>query len=215
LRHARREPVVEEMSERLREVADGLCFEFGPVIDGRREFVVSGDGNKERFAAVKRLVALAPDLPAWTVIAFRPPKPMEGHALRYGDVELSGDDVWFLSLSSVGKIDLELFVRGLDEEEPESLAAPAFILLAATLGEFVVESRVGAIGWHALPDDPEAEGLRPFAELSDAVALPIRRPVAGSAGGWPARRAGGGRRGRRRSGRCCAWCRAITAVTWC
>src|SRR5581483_1659780 len=171
------EPVLDTLMEELHRVREGLSFEFGPVLDGRREFIVSADGNKERFQAVKRLIALAPDLPGWLLIPFRPPKEMGRHILRFGDIELSGDDVWF-SLEGAGrKVHLDLYIRGFSEETKEQLGGSAFVLLDGTLGEFVVETRIGAIGWHGLPDDPKAEGLRPFADLSSVVSLPVRYPV--------------------------------------
>src|SRR5262245_19485759 len=172
-----REPVVDELAKQLRQVRDGLTFEFGPDRDGRREFIVSADGNKKLFPTVKRLIALAPDLKEWLLIPFRPAKKMEGMALRYGDIELSGDDIWFTHEGAGRKIHLELYLRGFSEETQQVLGGAAFLLLDGTLGEFVVETRIGGIGWHALPDDPAAQGLRPFADLSSVVSFPVRFPV--------------------------------------
>jgi hypothetical protein len=77
----------------------------------------------------------------------------------------------------VSKFNLKVFVRGLTQENQRSLGNATFILLDGTLGEFVVETRIAGIDLHPLPDDPEGKGLRPFADLSSIVALPVLFPV--------------------------------------
>src|SRR5688500_16970121 len=61
-----------ELRRQLSRIHPSLTFEFGPQRDQRRELVISADGIKDAFPAVQRLVAAAPDLSDWRIIAFRP-----------------------------------------------------------------------------------------------------------------------------------------------
>jgi hypothetical protein len=158
---ADRDRVFGELKAALSKVERGLTFEFGPVRDGRREFIVSADGIRDRFPAVQRLVAAAPALAQWTVIPFRPPKSLD-MVIEYDGQRVGANDVWFKSEDDAGRIGLTLYLRGLTEQNKQSLAGAAFLLLDSALGEYAVETRVGFIEWEALPDDPAAAGLQPL-----------------------------------------------------
>ena len=161
-----------ELKTALGKVHRGLTFEFGPVRDGRREFIVSADGIRDRFPAVKSLVAAAPALAQWTVIPFRPPKSLD-MVIEYHGQRLGADDVWFKAEDDGVRIGLTLHVRGLTEENKQSLAGAAFLLLDCALGEFAVETRVGFIEWSGLPDDPAAAGLQPLRSIRDVFDIVV------------------------------------------
>src|SRR5215813_3394054 len=84
----------EELTKELNRVNEGLTFEFGPVERGRREFIVSADGIKSVFPAVQKLVAAAPQMAEWEIIAFRPPKSLD-YRIEIGELSIGVDDVWF------------------------------------------------------------------------------------------------------------------------
>jgi hypothetical protein len=167
-----RERVFRDLTAALYKVKQGLTFEFGPVRDGKREFIVSADGIRDRFPAVQSLVAAAPAMARWTVIPFRPPKNID-MAVEYGGHRISADDIWFKSETDGERIGLTLFVRGLTEETRNPVAGAAFILLDAALGEYAVETRVGFIEWDGLPDDPQAAGLKPFKTIRDVFDIVV------------------------------------------
>ena len=169
---ADQERVFRDLTAALEKVEKDLTFEFGPVHDGKREFIVSADGIKDRFPAVRRLVAAAPAMPQWIVIPFRPPKDLD-FVIDYGGCRLGPDDVWFLSEPDGGRVGLTLFVRGLTEDNKNTLGGAGFILLDNALGEFAVETQVGFIEWNPLPSDPEAAGLRPFRMVRDVFDLGV------------------------------------------
>ena len=62
------------LAPRLHRVHGALTFEVGRGADGTFRFVVSADGLLGAVPAVEALVAGAPRLPQWRVIAFRPPR---------------------------------------------------------------------------------------------------------------------------------------------
>jgi len=161
-----RDRVFNELGRALARVEAGLTFEFGPLKDGRREFIVSADGIRDRFPAVQRLVAVAPAMPEWTVIPFRPPKSLDV-TIEFGGHRLGPEDVWFTAEPHEGRTALTLFLEGLTEANTQALAGAAFILLDAALGEYAVETQVGGIDWQPLPADPQAAGLKPLRAIRE------------------------------------------------
>ncbi len=156
--------LLEELSAQLNRVYRGLTFELGPVEDGKREFIVSADGIRDRFPAVRRLVDAAPAMPNWTVIAFRPPKDFDV-VVEIGSQRLGSDDVWFSSQPDRDRTGLALYIRGLTKRNEPLLAQAAFILLDSALGEYDVETLIGTVKLYPLPPDPAVRGLRPFREI--------------------------------------------------
>ena len=66
------ERIFDELSGQLAKVDSNLSFEFSSIIDGRREFIISGSGIRESFPKVESLFAAAPKLPRWIFIKFSP-----------------------------------------------------------------------------------------------------------------------------------------------
>src|SRR5258705_9521609 len=66
------EKIFGELSKELKKVHGDLTFEFGPVQDGKREFVLSAGGIKSAFPSVESLYAKAPPLPRWVWVKYRP-----------------------------------------------------------------------------------------------------------------------------------------------
>jgi hypothetical protein len=160
------EKVFKELGHALSRVEAGLTFEFGPVQDGRREFIVSADGIRDRFPAVRRLVEAAPAMKEWTVIPFRPPKSLE-MTIEFGAHKLGPEDVWFTAEQDEDRTGLTLFIRGLTENNQKELGGAGFIMLDNALGEYAVETQIGFIEWKPLPSDPEGAGLRPFRTIRE------------------------------------------------
>jgi len=126
------------------------------------EFVVSADGRSELFPLVEQVVAAAPEVPGFRIVAFRQRGP-DGVSIQTPQGELSADDVWFEAIPSNGSLSLTLFVPD------AALAGLAVILLDNTLGEYDAVMRVHELAPALLPDDPEAAGLRRLPELREVV----------------------------------------------
>lgn len=164
------EPVANQLVKQLNKVHKGLTFLFGPVVDGRKEFIISADGDRKLFPNVQELVKAAPDIPGWKIIAFRPPvQYISEFTLTFGSMEFGADDVWFSSQRSGSMFELDLFLRipaGIDKD---TISQAAFILLDHAVGEYNVETKIGRISFNLLPNDPIAAGLRPLAELPKII----------------------------------------------
>ena len=163
-------PVLEELQREIKRVDSGLTFQFGPTAEGGHDFVVSADGIRERFAAVERLVAAAPEIPGWKIIAFRPRIGVD-FTVQFNGLELGPADLWFVAEPEDRQVGLTLCIRGLppDEEGRAPYQNAAYIMLDSILGEYDVTTKIQWIEWQPLPPDPGALGLRPLAELPEVV----------------------------------------------
>ena len=163
------EAIFHELSAEIMRVNKGLTFEIGPLKDSRREFVVSADGIRQFFPAVQALVGAAPPMPGWTVVAFRQPKESMDWVIQLEDCQLEAGDVWFSAAPEGKRVALQLYVRGFQDESRQTLGKATFLLLDCALGEYAVETGIGTVEFHLLPEDPAALGLQPFAAIRDAV----------------------------------------------
>ncbi len=166
-----RSAVFADVSAHLKPVDVGLIFEFGPVREGRREFVISADGIQKAFPAVRRLAAAAPPLARWTITAFRPRHG--AYVIEMQGRTLDPKDVKFVSRPEAGMVGLVVFLPGLTAESHDLLARMAFILLDSVLGEYDTETKVGSIAWKDAREAPaDAQPLSALAAVVDQ--LPAR-----------------------------------------
>jgi hypothetical protein len=132
----------------LHSVQSDLTFEFSPVReDGRREFVISAGGIKAAFPSVEALYAAAPKLPKWTIVKFRPRRsPIND--LEFGGRKVKSGDVHYVLFKDEDpkKVGIMVFLDGYTEEEKGSVWGQiGYLFLDEALGEYDVETRVGAI----------------------------------------------------------------------
>ena len=137
------EVVFDHLGAQMRKIQESLTFEFGPVTNGKREFVISADGIKIAFPAVERLYASAPKLDRWIFIKFRPRRtPMD---IEYSGVKAKVDDVYCTVEPDRGKAGITVFFRGYEAEQDKIYKGIAFLMLDQALGEYDVETKVGFI----------------------------------------------------------------------
>ena len=158
------EIAVTEIGNRLRRVHPELCFEYDRADDGVYELILSAGGIRSLFPAVSALKQAAPEVPGWRVIAFRPRKTSCAR-VQLGEAVLEPQDLWYRLMPDADQADLDLFVADLTPETLEGLGGAAFLMLDAALGEYDVATRIGAIDFDALPEDPAGFDLKPIDAL--------------------------------------------------
>jgi len=166
------EPVANQIATELHKVDPRLIFELGIGIEPK-EFIVSADGHREAFPAVKRLVAAAPEVTGWKIIAFRPRKA-PGLTIELGEgTKLGANDLYFMVLPTTkppAPLDIIVYVPGLGEnkDKDDALKQVGFLLLDATLGEYDTETRLGGIAFKSIAEKPAvAKPLRDLPKLID------------------------------------------------
>jgi hypothetical protein len=165
------DPILNKLTLELRKVHPGLGFEMGFGNDGQLEFIVSANGVRSVFPMVEQLVADAPMLTNWRIIAFRQPKG-EVPGIRYEGLSLKGEDVWFSYKHRMGKVDLTIYIRGLSPENKKQAIGASFIMLDNELGEYLATTGIGFIEHKPLPDNPAA---RDFLNLSQIGEIIVKR----------------------------------------
>ena len=133
----------EKLNAAMSKVHPDLTFEFGPVFDGKREFVISADGLKDAFPSVESLHASAPALPRWTFIKFRPRRPTM--IIQIGGLQLEPDDLEVAIESDGDKAGFIIFVKGYNESQKNQFGQAVFIMLDHAIGEYDMETKVGFI----------------------------------------------------------------------
>jgi len=137
------EKTFDRLATEMKKVNPSLTFEFGPIQNGKREFVISADGIKDAFPSVESLYAIAPKLDHWIWIKFRPRRsPMD---IKYGGIEVKANDVFCTIEPDKGNASLTLYVRGYQPDQAKTYTGIVFLMLDQALGEYDVEMRVGLI----------------------------------------------------------------------
>ena len=144
-----REQTFDKLAAEMHKLNPSLTFEFGPIEDGKREFVISADGIKEAFPQVEAVYAAAPSLPRWKFVRFRPRrKPMD---VNYGGVSVRAASVTVQLVRNGQVADVTVFISNYSEANRKAYMGTAFLLLDGALGEYDVETRVGEIKVEAAP----------------------------------------------------------------
>lgn len=142
--------VFNSLDQALKTVNKYLTFEFGPVINGKREFVISADGIKEAFPAVEALYSKAPSFDNWEIVKFRQRRPPMN--IQFGDLLIKHTDLLVALAKQGSLIDLTVFIKGMTKEKARIFQQAAFILLDQAIGEYEMETKVGII--QVMPYDP-------------------------------------------------------------
>ncbi|HWM87455.1 MAG TPA: hypothetical protein VNO33_16495 [Kofleriaceae bacterium] len=162
------EPIMAKLAAELHRVDERLTVEVGGIASTAepKELIISAGGLREVFPVVQRLVAAAPPIDGWRVIAFRPRKP--GHRLQFRDREVGGEDLRFRIVSppQAGRpLDIAVYLE--TPAVDETSMHVVFLLLDFTLGEFDVATQLGKI--EILPISQAPGDARPLTELTAIV----------------------------------------------
>jgi len=158
-------PAQTELERRLHTVNKGLVWEMGvDKVSGARELTISADGDKSLFPVVRDLVAAAPKIDGWRILALRQPKGV--HIALLNGVEVDPGKVRFVCQVEDQLAHLRLFIPDFKGKDDEARGGACFILLDSLIGEYLVETAVGGIEFEAIEAAPK--GSLPLTELPKA-----------------------------------------------
>ncbi len=142
-----REHVFDRLNFELGKVNNGLTFEFGSIKnDGTREFIISADGIRRVFPAVERLFNRKPELARWKVIKFRPRRyPICNMTINNMTIKADEVNYIFFEDQNPDKVGIMLFFEEYYKDEKDTMGQAGYLLLDEALGEYDVETKVGAI----------------------------------------------------------------------
>ncbi|WP_422355643.1 hypothetical protein [Roseivirga pacifica] len=159
-----REKIFDKLSVELKKVHEDLAFEFSPKHkSGIREFTISAEGDKNLFPNVQELIDKAPGIKNWQFNAFRQRVPGDDISIRFGDLEIGYDDIFFRYRDgSYGKIGIELNIRNFNDNH--EIRNAVYILLDSLIGEFDVTMGIDWIDWVNLEEE-NIDDLNPITSL--------------------------------------------------
>ena len=140
------EEIFNELAFQLGKINQDLTFEFGPVQNGKREFIISAGGIKASFPAVEKLYSAKPEIAEWEFIKFRPRRDTI-HTVQFHEKKIEPKEIRFLLFNDDerDKIGILLFLNGYNEFESDMYHQIAYLFLDQIIGEYDVETYIGAI----------------------------------------------------------------------
>ncbi len=168
--------LLDDTIEKLKTIHPDLVFEISPEYDGKREFIISANGLKEAFASVIELTKSAPVMDRWNIIPFRQRKANLDIEIEIEDIILSPEDIFFTYESVGRKINIDLYIAGIDTED-ERVFHLVLLLLDNVIGEYDVEMKLEQIDIHPLTDINDATILHPLKDLPELIDLHFSQKV--------------------------------------
>lgn len=144
-----------------------LYFEIGGALNESQELIISAEGNVKYFADVEALVAKAPKLSNWHIIAFKPPMGVS-FVTNYEGVKLDPREIWFLPLINEKKptlLGIRMCFPSYEKHKEKIFIRVAYQVLDTILGEKSVALDLEYVEVNELPPKPEEEGLIELVDL--------------------------------------------------
>lgn len=162
-----RNRLLNELMEKLREYDENLSFEIGGHPESEKvDFIISADGIIDYFESVENLVAQAPELSNWNIVAFKPPMP-EDHTIKINGKEFDAKKIIFIPLTNPDEpsaVAIRVCFADLDEENKNLHINASFLLLDALIGERATAIDIDYIEIEKTPADIAEY---PFLHLTD------------------------------------------------
>ncbi|QZO00041.1 hypothetical protein [Chenggangzhangella methanolivorans] len=169
-----------ELNEQFDAAFENVICEVG-FKDGSAQFVISADGQRERFGAVIDYVEGAPEIPGWKVVPFRQRMPVD-YMLKMFGVDYPPADMRLKPAAAADNVDMAFYLKTDGRLDDASFSQVTYIVLDGLLGEFDVEAYVGVVEKTLLaPSAPWPEGALGLDEARDefdrlsARLRPVRR----------------------------------------
>jgi signal peptidase I len=154
------------LAQELQKVHPDLTFEFGPVTEGKRQFVISAGGIKKAFTAVESLYGARPELRRFDVIKFRPRRDVVSD-INYRGMAIRAKDVYYHLYDydkHPDKVAIRLFLPGYSNSKQAEFGQIGYLMLDEAIGEYFVVMCVDSIQL-AGHDSSYFAGARPIQEL--------------------------------------------------
>jgi hypothetical protein len=139
------EKIFDLLGKELNKIDENLTFEFGPIMENKREFIISADGIRESFDNVEDLYKIKPELPEWIIIKFRPRKEI-AYETKINDIMISPKDIYYKLYKDETKVGILLFIKNYDKDNG-IYKQLAYLFLDGAIGEYDMETKVGWINF--------------------------------------------------------------------
>jgi len=154
--------------EQLSLVEKGLAVEVSNEFNGVHDLVISAEGDRTKFDAVKKIVAGAPKIDKWTVTAFRQPST-DDFTLTYQDMNFTPSEMFFAPVIEGDSLDLIIFVKGISNHNYEEAAYYGLITIDNVLGEYDCVMKVRHYDFRDLNEISDTSSLQHVTALPKFV----------------------------------------------
>jgi hypothetical protein len=160
--------LAQDIHRHLVAVDPGIVFELEGNPGSARTLVISANGKAVLLPVVERVVAGAPSIQGWSIVALRP-RLGTSLGVSYRGFEIEPDEFWFREEGKDGELALHVYLPGVGgPEEPLAMEA-AKLMLHSAVGERDALLKIRSMTRHALPEDPRSLGLLPYRDLPAVV----------------------------------------------
>lgn len=166
-----KENLLEIFLKQLHIYCDNLFFEIGGIANEVQELIISAAGNKDYFDKVERLVAKAPKMHDWQIVAFKPSMGID-FVSEYEDVKLDPKQIWFLPLENENdpkELGLRICLPNYNPKKEKVFIAGCYQLFDTILGEKSAALDIQHVEVNRLPNKPEEKGLIELTELQKYI----------------------------------------------
>jgi hypothetical protein len=182
---------IAQLSSKLKSVDERLTFEIGPGTSSIKQLAISADGDISAFASVTGLVASAPKLTHWQVVAFRQRVPsailnglqVAGQQAENGRAKAGAATIGVkagemrFSLAKTGdKGELVVYIKDYQGDKGQEFMSN--IMLQQAIGEYDFAVRLADVKYRPLTD-ATPKNSKPLVELAtdfDALLGPSPAP---------------------------------------
>lgn len=160
-----KERILNELEEQLHLYCEDLFFEVGGQPDQKQDLIITAQGDSDFFNNAECLVAHAPQLEHWNIIALKP--AVEDSVIDYDGIKLSSEMMWFIPLSSKNssKIGLRVYIENYNPTDEDKVLFATHLTLDNLLGEKSSGLDIGYIEIDNLPPVSERDDLIELSEL--------------------------------------------------
>jgi hypothetical protein len=155
---------VMEVGDQIHKISPDLTFEIGLATEPK-EFIVSAGGLKSVVPLVERVVAAAPQIEGWKIVAFKQPQTEGPLHTIYGSVTLHSDQIKYKLTPGPELPSLILYIDQSDGASNNDYMGAGFTLLDSLIGEYNVMTKIGPIAFEPLANAPA--DAKPFVSLRD------------------------------------------------
>jgi len=158
-------PEFEDLKRRLHKVNPNLVLSLGSDSAPSRQLVISADGDRSNFHIVEELVDLAPSVPGWTIVRFKPREPnYHRHVFQMGKLEIRPEQIRYMPLVGWNQaatqfhLAVDLFIEGCAQQNQPEYVRVAFILVDGALCEYDVAMKMSRMRVFPMSAAPETAG---------------------------------------------------------
>lgn len=158
------ETYASEIHFQLTSVHPDIVFDIPfELVDGKREFILSADGDASLFPVIEDLYSAAPTYERWIIHALRPRTNQRDQAIDLDGLYLEYEDIFYTLEDMELPLQLTIYIRGYDQVDNRYIHG-YFLLLDTLLGEFDAVTYTETIAIYPYDDQ---EGLQRFVTLRE------------------------------------------------